>query len=985
VNFNQGSLTFLSYLRQYGLALAYPADIPDQPATELGRTSPNLRAVLQGDPAAVTAVSSYSLGPGELERLDLSREVRRTFPAEGADDVSPNLMAQVELWLPELPWALMPAKANATGLLRPFMALVVIEERDGVVFTPRTPRANARIHIESRAHVELPPPDEVHLWSHVQLWGLTGDDETTLRAALKERGGQVIARLICPRRLSPRTRYRACVVPVFESGRLAGLGTNPGDTAGLKVAWVADTETIDLPVFFDWQFVTGEKGDIEELIRRLVPRPASDQVGSVALDVAASALALGLDLPASQTLLSMDGALRVPGQRAVITPPQAFMDALRVAVNVPSIRAATDLSVAPPIYGRWHAKVAAVGATATGWVQELNRLPARRAAAGLGTLIVQQHQEAFMAAAWDQLGEVEEANRLLRQAQLARGVANALKVRLSKLPNSLLLQLSGNAHRRILFGGTTTIAAKLAQPGLASYVATDAFRRLARARGPLAKRFTPTTRFSTLTAAAAAGEARLAMSAPSMPDGATSWNAKASKDPVPEWFKSRRAVDAVAVAAVKAQLTLIAAKPTTATTAIPVDSLADAVRTAFEPHDRIVRSLVDPAKGRLRGLPAMAAADPIEPVMAHPHVDEALAPLLSAEAPDLLLPGVEHIPPETVLILETNAPFIAALAAGANQEMCRELLWHGFPTDQRGTPLRRFWKTPDTSPAPALDLTPMSSWAVNRALGNDVGGGQAGRMVLLIRGELIRRFPNLHVALVKGQLVSGALQPKANPAAAEISEPLFSGGMGSDLRYWGFALTPAAAVGSQTAAAPGWFIRLQQLEDEPSFGLDETKQVDTISSWDDLSWAHLPEGIGHLSPRRHRPATTSALAAEWGKDSAAMASILFQRPVRLFVHARDLVPNAPMVTSVSASSGSTLGGETLVLKGFRFQGVVAVTFGTALAPHVRVRDAATIEVRTPARTAGTAVVRVWRSEAEARAAQPAAAPNEVSFAFLNPG
>jgi len=59
---------------------------------------------------------------------------------------------------------------------------------------------------------------------------------------------------------------------------------------------------------------------------------------------------------------------------------------------------------------------------------------------------------------------------------------------------------------------------------------------------------------------------------------------------------------------------------------------------------------------------------------------------------ELLLPGLGHVPPNTVTLLETNAKFIEAFMVGLNTEMGRELLWRGFPTDQRGTYFRQFWE-----------------------------------------------------------------------------------------------------------------------------------------------------------------------------------------------------------------------------------------------------------------------------------------------------
>ena len=87
-----------------------------------------------------------------------------------------------------------------------------------------------------------------------------------------------------------------------------------------------------------------------------------------------------------------------------------------------------DPLITAPIYGRWHALttrllVARDGTTPVdhdrNWVHELNLDPRWRLAAGFGTNVVQDRQEDYMEAAWEQIGDVLEANRRIRFAQLA--------------------------------------------------------------------------------------------------------------------------------------------------------------------------------------------------------------------------------------------------------------------------------------------------------------------------------------------------------------------------------------------------------------------------------------------------------------------------------------------------------------------------------------------------------------------------------------
>ena len=81
--------------------------------------------------------------------------------------------------------------------------------------------------------------------------------------------------------------------------------------------------------------------------------------------------------------------------------------------------------------------------------------------------------------------------------------------------------------------------------------------------------------------------------------------------------------------------------------------------------------------------------------MAAPVFEVPMYERLDAYNRDWLVPGLGKIPkPDFVTLLETNPKFTEAFLAGLSDEMGRELLWRGYPTDQRGTYFRRFW-TPD--------------------------------------------------------------------------------------------------------------------------------------------------------------------------------------------------------------------------------------------------------------------------------------------------
>ncbi len=70
--------------------------------------------------------------------------------------------------------------------------------------------------------------------------------------------------------------------------------------------------------------------------------------------------------------------------------------------------------------------MSAVDHTAAGWVNALNLDPRNRAAAGMGTDVVQSQSTQLMASAWQQVDGILKANQTLKQAQLARAASQQI-------------------------------------------------------------------------------------------------------------------------------------------------------------------------------------------------------------------------------------------------------------------------------------------------------------------------------------------------------------------------------------------------------------------------------------------------------------------------------------------------------------------------------------------------------------------------------
>ena len=106
------------------------------------------------------------------------------------------------------------------------------------------------------------------------------------------------------------------------------------------------------------------------------------------------------------------GPFRSRGWLAIVNAPGS---------NRAAIDPADDPLLAPPLYGRWHA-ARRNRRTRLGMMRldELNLDPRHRAAAAFGTRVVQEHQEALMAAAWEQAGDLQRANQRLRPTATER-------------------------------------------------------------------------------------------------------------------------------------------------------------------------------------------------------------------------------------------------------------------------------------------------------------------------------------------------------------------------------------------------------------------------------------------------------------------------------------------------------------------------------------------------------------------------------------
>jgi hypothetical protein len=897
---------------------------------------------------SVDAEGSEMDGPtltlrGPADALTIaSSQVVRTEPAANAKDFEDNYFPFIEFARPDFPWMLTPLSADGSGRLRPWIVLIVVKEAE-VTFTARSNAAS--VLMITNPQDQLPDLDESDYWAHVQVSGEVSDVATALTGTPEA----VVSRLICPRRLDPNTNYRACVVPAFEVGRLAALGQSLGDLdpADLEPAWSDDDKDVDLPVYYTWTFSTGDGGDFEELVRELEPRTLSSEVGVRALDAANPGLGLP---PADDSSLRYIGVMKAPDAESSpwnSSTAETFKADLTELLNragslTDEGGVADDPVIAPPIYGRWHAAQDQIADTNPAWLGELNLDPIYRVISGMATKVVKQQQEALMASAWEQLDEIQQVNRALVRAQLAREVGLSLKRRhIDPLDGDARAQLFSPAQCRTPFGNGRSIRGKLQETSLPAGTASAALRRATRPGGSpgrvartagapfsragdsilrLFDRDTRTEDVTTILEAELPDPSGMSTTSDfpeigsGLPGSGLPLLTKLSATDLSRSVglarsKVRRTLRARPTAALSPELSAMSAAVAAAPTLeairgdfelfldntrvaeaekVVLTDVAEAIDAASDPSASVLARIAS----RIEGLSSFVGrTDSLDIVMAAPDFPQPMYSFMRDVAPDWFMPGLENIEDETISLLETNPPAIEAFMVGLSHEMARELLWREYPTDQRGTYFKHFWDrsssyTGNDPDADTDDIKPIHEWS--SSLGengpdeeekDEESAEDAALLVLVLRGQLLRRYPDLIIYSTAAQF--GGDGDELEPDDTAPLYPLFSGALGNDISFFGFDL--GEEVARSTPEQAGYFFVLQQHPTAPRFGLDATSDGTTIS-WEDVDIVG-----GHVSVIETTGAPTP-IGATWGSNSAHMAKVTLQLPARAYYHADDMLP-----------------------------------------------------------------------------------------------
>jgi hypothetical protein len=1110
-----GTYSFLPYLR---VGLANKISQPDQDPVQLRATFDlqlNLegKAVGGGAPLNETIDHQVQLyGPGDVIGID-ARAIFKTEPLNWITNFEANYLPYVDFYDEDFAWRYTPSRADdALHRLRPWLVLVVLEEGEFDDGKDLRGKPLPFIVVDG-AGAKFPPAEQLWAWAHVHVnRDLAGSEteitSTNMNAVLPKLDGVLkndpdvaYSRILCPRRLKPNAAYHAFVIPSFESGRKAGLGEEVVSAFASESAWGRHPDQTQFPYYHRWFFRTGTLGDFEYLVRLLKPKPADDRVGRRDMDLQSP----GWNIPGLDPdeplggILRLGGALRVPLEvirdvddfnkyehwadagypQPIQTATARFLDLAddyqKPAPNpqiIPDPDNALDPDplITPPLYGRWHAAVDRLLTDANGaavpnvhnWIHELNLDPRFRVPAGFGTTVVQQHQEEYMNVAWQQIGDVLQANRLIRFAQLmgetlwqwhtrsfqpllmrpdklmmltapvekrivVQNATIAHRLKMSRVPpvavsaqmrkitrprsraitrlpfaaqnlapQALVGRLNEGALRpappKVTPAGIRTeqVLAEQVQPALTPRWLADLLRRYpwlpnatvvaAVALLVLASLVAPAwlvliagvlvglplVRFYRQMAeiqrqlaqpqifADGAQTPAIVSQAPKSPDFRISDPGETYRPTIgasdsPEAVRFKAAVKDMYAVDVAAR----AAAYVPPKQALDLGLIARETLASLHPDRSVPRLVLDrillPERFRNRFDPAR-----IDEVMNYPRFDLPMYKPLVDLSKEYFLPNINLIEPDSITLLETNQKFIESYMVGINHEMARELLWREYPTDQRGSYFRQFWDVSAYLPEAGADLEQLKEklrdipelhrWTAASALGDhdnrEVGGTKEEEVVLVIRGELLKKYPT---AVIYAQRAKWRMKPNPNgpgevidntkerdladiPAGLEdspprtiVKTPLYSAKVDPDIYFFGFDLTAAVAKGSDGSHPgdedkPGWFFVLKERPGEPRFGLDVGGPNAVKHTWNDLAWEDaapgVPEGgflqitsatapIGLTKPTD----TTQAEFEEeleqynddnqvvWRQDADAadLAYVLYQVPVMVAVHGSEML------------------------------------------------------------------------------------------------
>ncbi|NOQ62928.1 MAG: hypothetical protein GQ582_00265 [Methyloprofundus sp.] len=282
-----------------------------------------------------------------------------------------------------------------------------------------------------------------------------------------------------------------------------------------------------------------------------------------------------------------------------------------------------------------------------------------------------------------------------------------------------------------------------------------------------------------------------------------------------------------------------------------------------------------------------------QPIFAAPNFPEPLVYKLAELNPDFILPGLKNLDNNSVTAVATNPRFIESLMIGANHEIGSELTWRGYPTDRRATCFRRFWDRE------SADIPAIHTWQLEAELGHSLAGSGQSELVIAIRGDLLRRFPNMVIGIAPAEWADDGERTLSLPLEPpQFMMPIFSADLQPDIALRGFNIASSVARGqterpensANVQEGAGYYLVFTEAMGAPRFGLDVFSAELNLAS---LAWNHMPENSSHarFNAFGHSGRSFENGLFHWGgnSDSANMAALTFQQAMIVYVHIDEML------------------------------------------------------------------------------------------------
>ena len=184
--------------------------------------------------------------------------------------------------------------------------------------------------------------------------------------------------------------------------------------------------------------------------------------------------------------------------------------------------------------------------------------------------------------------------------------------------------------------------------------------------------------------------------------------------------------------------------------------------------------------------------------------------------PDVIVPGLGEFPLNRVRLLAVNAGFVGAYLVGANHQLARSSC--GGSTRPTSPPPSS--RASSTTPTRTRSTSSRSRAGPGSSISDNLPNA-AATTVILIRGDLVRRYPEVNVFLAPTRRDRADYTRPSSRASRAGSGPTCSSSASRPHRR-----------GAGETGGPEYFVMLEERVIAPRFGLD-VERDGALTTWDE--------------------------------------------------------------------------------------------------------------------------------------------------------